>query len=382
MTSLSFHLTQTQLLMPDGLNTGDLAVTEGRITTGTPGRKIDLGGYLVLPGIVDIHGDGFERHLAARRGAMKNMDQGLFAAEAELAANGVTTAVLAQFYSWEGGQRGPDFARRMLAALKQVRGKVVTDLRAQLRFETHMLADYAEVESLIASEDIGYVVFNDHIPHDKLIAGKKPPRLTGTALKSGRSPEAHLALMQALHTERDKVPEAVSALAQRLATRGIVLGSHDDRTAEQRQTWHRSGVYIAEFPETTAAVDAARIAGDGVVLGAPNVTRGGSHNGNVSALEMVMLGNCDALASDYHYPSMRRAAWMLVDGGVTDLAGAWALLSSGPARLLGLADRGTLEVGKRADFVVLDSTTRRIAATFANGRVSYMSGDIAERFIA
>ena len=137
---------------------------------------------------------------------------------------------------------------------------------------------------------------------------------------------------------------------------------------------------MAEFPETAEAADAARRAGDAIVLGAPNVVRGGSHKGNASALDLIAMGLCDAIASDYHYPSPRRAALMLARAGVLDLARAWALVSSGPARVLGLGDRGTLEPGKRADIVVLDADDR-VAATIAGGRVSYMSGDIAERFL-
>lgn len=370
MSGLTFHITGAEAL----------GVAGGVIVEGRPGRAVDLSGYRVLPGIVDIHGDGFERHLAARRGAMKDVDQGLIAAEAELASNGITTAVLAQFYSWEGGQRGPDFARRMLAAWAKVRRQVVTDLQVQLRFEMLMLDDYSAVEALIDEHGIGYVVLNDHVPHERLAAGKLPRRLTGTALKSGRSPEAHLALMQGLHARRAELPVAVAGLAARLRGRGVRLGSHDERCAAERLDWREKGVTIAEFPETIEVIEAARAGGDGVVLGAPNVVRGGSHNGNVSALEMIMLGGVDALASDYHYPSLRRAVWMLVDGGVMELDEAWGLISAGPARVLGLADRGDLSVGKRADFVVLDAKTRRIAATFVRGRVSFMSGDVAERF--
>lgn len=115
-------------------------------------------------------------------------------------------------------------------------------------------------------------------------------------------------------------------------------------------------------------------------MGAPNVVRGGSHNGNLSALDLISMGLCHALASDYHYPSPRRAALMLAQSGLLDLAGAWALVSSGPAQVLGLSDRGTLAPGKRADIVVLDKATGRVAATFAAGRVSFMSGAVADRF--
>ena len=97
--------------------------------------------------------------------------------------------------------------------------------------------------------------------------------------------------------------------------------------------------------------------------------------------ELVMLGHCDALASDYHYPSPRRAALMLAASGVLDIAAAWHLVSAGPAAMLGLTDRGTLAAGLRADLVILD-TADRVAATISGGRVSYMSGDIAARFVA
>jgi alpha-D-ribose 1-methylphosphonate 5-triphosphate diphosphatase len=118
-----------------------------------------------------------------------------------------------------------------------------------------------------------------------------------------------------------------------------------------------------------------------VVLGSPNVVRGGSHNGNVSALDLISMGIGGALASDYHYPSPRRAAFMLADRGVLPLAQAWHLVSAGPATVLGLSDRGVIATGKRADLLVLDAQTRRVALTMSGGRVSYMSGEIAARFL-
>lgn len=381
MSKLDLRLTGAQVLAPGGLELRPVDLADGLITDERAGREVDLSGFLVLPGIVDAHGDGFERHLAPRRGAMKDLDQGLIAAEAELAANGITTATLAQFYSWEGGMRGPDFATRVFDGLAKIRDRVETDLRIQLRFETPMLEDYAAVARMVADYGIRYVVFNDHLPHEALSKGKRPPRLTGQALRIGRNPEKHLEMMLAMHARAAEVAPAVDRLCADLAGRGILMGSHDDKSADQRSDWRARGVAIAEFPETLDAAEAARAGGDAIIMGAPNVVRGGSHNGNVSAIEMVMMGLVDALASDYHYPSLRRAAFLLADSGVVDLAGAWALISSGPARVLGLADRGDLSPGKRADLVVLDMATRRVAATVAAGRVSYMSGEAAARFV-
>lgn len=382
MSALDLRLTGAQVVRPGGVEYSPLVMEDGRVAVDRAGlREVDLSGYTVLPGIVDAHGDGFERHLAPRRGAMKDLGQGLCAAEAEIAANGITTAVLAQFYSWEGGLRGPDFAERVFEALGQLRGRVGTDLRAQLRFEITMLDDYGPVREMVARHGIGYVVFNDHLPHDALAKGKRPPRLTGQALRIGRNPEDHLARLQELHAGMSEVPEALDAITQALAEAGVRMGSHDDRTAEDRANWVSRGVHIAEFPETADAVEAARAAGSAIIMGAPNLVRGGSHKGNVSAAEMAMMGYVDALASDYHYPSLRRAAFLLVDGGVCDLAGAWALISSGPARVLGLEDRGDLAPGRRADLVVLEAKTRAVCATICGGQVSYMSGAVAARFI-
>jgi len=378
----NLDLIGAEVLHPEGLSNAPLSFAEGMVSAEPVGRTVDLTGFQVLPGIVDLHGDGFERHLAPRRGAMKQLAEGLVAAEAELAANGITTAVLAQFVSWEGGLRGLDFADQVFSGIRDTAPNLVTDVRPQLRFETHMLDLYASLPQRIADWGVGYVVFNDHLPHDRIAAGKTPKRLVGQALKAGRSPESHLAQMQEMHGRRNEVPAALDALCAELSQCGVRMGSHDDQTAETRAAWRARGVTLAEFPETQEAAEAAHAAGDAVIMGAPNVVRGGSHNGNLSALDLISMGLCHALASDYHYPSPRRAALMLARSGLVDLAGAWALVSSGPAQVLGLTDRGTLAPGKRADIVILNQATGRVAATFAAGRVSYMSGAVAERFAA
>ena len=376
-----YDLIGARVLRPEGLTGDRLSFAEGRIVDDPAGRAVDLSGCLVLPGIVDLHGDGFERHMAPRRGAMKQPGEGLVAAEAELAANGITTALLAQFVSWEGGVRGFDFAQTVFEAIREIGPGLPTDIRPHLRFETHLLDHYADLPLRLRDWDIRHVVFNDHLPHDRLAAGKGPKNLVGQALKAGRNPEAHLALMQRLHEAGGEVPEALDWLCAQLARDGVIMGSHDDTTAAQRQRWQARGVRLAEFPETMVAAETAHDAEDFVVMGAPNVVRGGSHNGNLSALDTVSMGMCTALASDYHYPSPRRAALMLADTGVADWPTAWGLVSEGPARVLGLKDRGRLTAGMRADIVVLDSDTRRVAATFVEGRPSYLSGAIAERFL-
>ncbi|MFD1341693.1 alpha-D-ribose 1-methylphosphonate 5-triphosphate diphosphatase [Litorisediminicola beolgyonensis] len=373
------RFTGAELLLETGFEQGDLSIADGRIQgDGGDLKEVDLSGFRVLPGIVDLHGDGFERHVAPRRGALRDVGQGILATEAELASNGITTAWIAQFWSWEGGMRGPDFAERVFEAVAALQGSVPTDLHMQLRLETHLLDEFARAESIVALRGIDYVVFNDHLQHARLAEGRRPKQLTGQALKSGRSPEAHLALMQALHDRHDEVPSALDALGQRLVARGVRLGSHDDRTDEDRAAMRARGAHVAEFPETLDAARAARTAGDAVVMGAPNVMRAGSHKGNVSAHEIIREGLCDALASDYHYPAPRLAALSLVSEiGWTS---AWRLVSEGPARVMGFKDRGRIELGMRADLLVLDAEDR-VAMTVAGGVVSYASGPVATRLL-
>ena len=370
-------LANARVLRPDGFSSAPLSLTGGLICD-APGREVDLSGYMILPGIIDLHGDGFERHVAPRRGAVTDPGEGLASLDADLAANGITTAVLAQFFSWEGGMRGPDFARTLAAAL--TRAQPLTDLRMQLRLEVNLLSDYPRALDLIRAAGIGYVVFNDHLPHAALAAGKRPPRLTGQALKSGRSPEAHRALLHKLHGLRDTVPAALAALADQLLAEGVTLGSHDDPSPETRARFRAMGAGIAEFPETADTAAAAHLAGDAVIMGAPNVVRGGSHDKKVAAEQIIRAGHCDALVSDYHYPAPRQAAFALADRGLMPLDAAWGLISRRPAEVMGWTDRGALDSGLRADLVIVEQATHRVAATFCAGQVTWMAGPVAARF--
>ncbi|WP_224815784.1 alpha-D-ribose 1-methylphosphonate 5-triphosphate diphosphatase [Hasllibacter sp. MH4015] len=375
---LSLRLAGGLALIDSAMLDADICIDEGRIAQNAA-RTVDVTGYLVLPGLIDLHGDGHERHFAPRRGAQDDPCAALRATEAELAANGITTAMIAQFYSWEGGMRGPDFAWRVARAIAGT--PCLTDLHLQVRLELSLHEAFADVEALVEEAGARYVVLNDHIAHDALAQGKRPKRLTGQALKSGRSPDDHLALLQRLHSEMPKARAALPGLVARLKARGVRVGSHDDRTAEDRAAFRSIGADIAEFPETRAAAQAAVAAGDPVIMGAPNVVRGGSHDGKIAAADLVADGLVDALVSDYHYLSLHRAAFRLHGEGLA-LGDAWALVSSGPARVMGWTDRGVIAPGHRADLVLIHAETHRIEGTICAGRITHLTGELAARMVA
>jgi alpha-D-ribose 1-methylphosphonate 5-triphosphate diphosphatase len=370
------RFTGAEILLPDGFAREALSLAEGRIAPGG-GREIELAGYRILPGIIDLHGDGFERHMAPRRGAVDHPAAGLSGLDAECGASGITTAVLAQFWSWEGGMRSPDFSVTLAEALTGA--DTITDMRLQLRVETHMVDTFDAMEALVARHGIGYVVWNDHLPHAQLAAGKRPPRLTGQALKAGRSPEAHARLLRDLHANGPAVEAALGRAAAALRRQGVRMGSHDDRTAGDRARFRALGASICEFPETRAAAEAAKSGGEPVIMGAPNVVRGGSHDGKVPAETLIEAGLVDALVSDYHYPTPARAAVKLA--GRIGWPAAWDMVSAGPARVMGWDDRGHIDAGMRADLVVMRADGR-IEGTIAGGRVSHLSGSLAARMLA
>ena len=374
---MHYTLTRGQVLTDAGLQIENLSVANSEISTTVASQQFDLSGFMIFPGFVDVHGDGFEHHLAKRRGMLKDIQTGLRAAHAELASNGITTAVMAQFFSWEGGMRGPEFAAMLLPALGQFQRTVPTTLMSQLRLEIHMTDLYDQFVDLVRQYDVPYVVFNDHLPHEALRRGKKPPRLNGQALKAKRSPEQHLAMLRKLHDQHAQVMADLPDLAARLMDLGCRLGSHDDHTPEQRATYAAMGADICEFPETHAAAVAAQ---GPVLMGAPNYVRGGSHKDNVSAVDVVADDLATALASDYHYPSL----WSAMQHIANDRGWAYAsgLVSAGPASVLGLDDRGTLSFGKRADFIVVHVDKMQIQGTFAAGKPTFVTGDLAERLLS
>jgi alpha-D-ribose 1-methylphosphonate 5-triphosphate diphosphatase len=375
------RLVNARSLMDGALHDHPLTIREGRLDHG-PARELDLTGYLLLPGIIDLHGDGFERHLSPRPTAPFDKATGLASAAAELAANGITTAWLAQSWSWEGGFRSGDAAETLLAALDRARSDLLADVRVQLRLETHVIDQHDAVLAAVDAHEVDFVVFNNHLPEAVEMAEVRPHRFASWAAQTNRTADEMLAIVRHAQAQEPAVPAALSAIAARFGALGVTMGSHDDATAETRAYYRGIGARISEFPTTVDAARAAHAAGEPVLMGAPNVVRGGSQTGNIAAAGLVAEGLVDALMSDYYYPALPQSAWALVDAGLCDLPKAWAMISAAPARIMRLDDRGQLAEGFRADLVAVNPLTRRVEMTLSAGRVAHLSGELARRIAA
>lgn len=378
----TMRLTGARVLRHDTLVDEEIAVCGGRIGETPEGRGVDLADYLVLPGIIDLHGDAFERHLAPRPSAPFPSDVGLNAVDRDAASNGITTAWMAQSWSWEGGSRGPDFAEAFMDALAAYRPHALTDLRIQIRCETHTVETETRLLAAIARHKIDYVIFNDHLGEALDMLQTDPEGLAVWAKRAGRDIAAHTAVVDEARKQRGRVPRYLCNLATAFDRAGILYGSHDDPDAATRDYYGMIGARICEFPTRAEPAQVARAIGNPVLMGAPNVVRKGSQSGNIAATDLIRRGLCDVLVSDYHYPSLARAAFSLVDDGVMSFAAAWRMISTNPARIMRLSDRGVIAAGKRADLVICNASTRQIEGTMVAGRWSHICGGLADRLTA
>jgi alpha-D-ribose 1-methylphosphonate 5-triphosphate diphosphatase len=358
----------------------DLFVADGVITENLArnARRFDASGLLVMPGLVDIHGDAHERQFQPRPGIGFPAALALRDSAAQLISCGITTAYLGVTLSWEPGLRSLDAWRGMKAALRAMKGSGATDLRVHLRFEADNFDALDDALADIASGDVHLLGFNDHTPS----IVKKLGNLDDVAKYAGRAgmkADAFMAMAQQVYARRDEVPAARSRLAEAAANADIPMLSHDDDSIERRALFRAHGARICEFPITEEVAADARSANEAVVMGAPNVVRGGSHLGWASAAPLAERGLVNVLASDYFWPAMMEAAFIMVRRGVLDLPRAWALVSANPAEACGLQDRGRLEAGLRGDVVVVDEARRAPVAVFVEGRLAWLGAEAAGR---
>jgi alpha-D-ribose 1-methylphosphonate 5-triphosphate diphosphatase len=358
----------------------DLFVADGAIAENPArdARRFDASGLLVMPGLVDIHGDAHERQFQPRPGIGFPATLAMRDSAAQLISCGITTAYLGVTLSWEPGLRSLDAWRGMKAALREMKGSSATDLRVHLRFEADNFDALEDALADIASGDVHLLGFNDHTPS----IVKKLGNLDDVAKYAGRAgmkADAFMAMAQKVYARRDEVPAARSRLAEAAANADIPMLSHDDDSIERRALFRAHGARICEFPITEEVAADARAANEAVVMGAPNVVRGGSHLGWASAAPLAERGLVNVLASDYFWPAMMEAAFIMAGRGVLDLPRAWALVSANPAEACGLQDRGRLEAGLRGDVVVVDEARRAPVAVFAEGRLAWLAAEAAGR---
>lgn len=358
--------TNARIVLDDAVIDGSLRVADGRIAAIDSGASavptaIDVGGDYLLPGLVELHTDNLERHFTPRPGVRWPPLPAVLNHDLQIAGAGITTVfdAVALGDVHQDSDRVANLAvmiETVLAAREQ--NALRADHRLHLRCEISHEACVDYYRELAANPLVALVSVMDHTPGQRQFVSLERFRSfyqKQHRLNDEQFFEIQRSRLAAQATYAGPNRRAIVALAKQ---HGHRLASHDDATDEHVAEAIADGVAIAEFPTTVAAARASHAGGLRVLMGAPNVVLGGSHSGNVSALDLARAGLLDILSSDYVPGALIAAAFRLtVEAGAT-LPEAIATISCNPARAVGLADRGTIAPGLRADLVqvqVLDA---------------------------
>ncbi len=350
-------LTNARIVLDDEVLLGSVLVRDGRIADVSPGtsaRGEDLDGDVLMPGLVELHTDHLEGHMTPRPGTHWEPIPAVLAHDAQFGGAGATTVFDAVRIGTMGtDDDAADAAHAMANAIQHAADAGLT--RAEhfihIRCEVAAPNTLEQFEALVDLPIVRLASLMDHTPGARQYADVSAFRKY--MVGKGRVSDAGF---DALVEERKAVAAQYSdahrrGVVERASARGIVLATHDDATVEHVEEALGFGVRISEFPTTLAAAEAAHGHGQLVVMGAPNVVRGGSQSGNISAAEVLAAGFLDILSSDYVPASPLQAVFLLLGRGAITLSEGARLVSGNPAAAVGLDDRGRIAPGLRADLV-------------------------------
>jgi alpha-D-ribose 1-methylphosphonate 5-triphosphate diphosphatase len=366
-----------RIVLADEIVDGTLVVRDGHIAdiaSGASRAGDDFGGDILIPGCVELHTDHLETHLQPRPKVRWNLDAALHAHDGQIATSGITTVFDALRVGLEGDT---EFGAADMSAMAETIASASRDGRLRAEHFIHLrcevsVADVVEhFDAICGNERVRLASLMDHAPGQRQFVSLDAYRTYYQGKKKLSDAE-----FQAYSERRIAESEANSdrnrrLIADRCARLAIATASHDDATPAHVAESVDLGIGLAEFPTTIEAATLSRQAGLQILMGAPNVVRGGSHSGNVSALDLLKADALDILSSDYVPFSLVQAAFQLADQAETDLPSAIRLISANPADAAGLKDRGRIEIGRRADLVRIDRIAGRpprVAAVWREGQ--------------
>ncbi|TQD37557.1 alpha-D-ribose 1-methylphosphonate 5-triphosphate diphosphatase [Rhodobacter capsulatus] len=353
-------LANAMLVLPEGVRPGHLLLRDGLIAEIGAGRAVPKGaldceGDLLAPGLIELHTDNLERHIEPRPKVAWPHADAIIAHDAELCSVGITTvfdALRVGSIGTSGRSDYREYARALADEILQMRARDgfrishYLHLRAEICSET--LLD--ELAKFGPEDRVGIVSLMDHTPGARQFRDLSKLR-DYVRKKHGLSEAeflAHVEQEKALKARHGAAHEAGAVAAARRL--GAALASHDDTTAEHVAVSRTHGVRFAEFPTTFEAAQACRAHGIAVMMGAPNLIRGGSHSGNVAAQALAEADLLDILSSDYVPGALLSAALLLGDIW-GDVARGLSTVTAAPAQAVGLGDRGRIVPGLRADLI-------------------------------
>lgn len=352
-------LTNARIVTADAEFEGTVVVRDGRIVEVERTRSqvrgaIDLEGDYLVPGLVELHTDNLEKHFAPRPGVKWPSVPALMAHDTQIAASGITTVYDSLAL---GDVRGEtDRVRnkeRMIEAICAASDRGMTRAEHRLHLRCEIIAEDAveTVDRWIDLPLVGLVSINDHTPGQRQFIDPEKLKLYHTKKYGMTEAEFEVFRVQSVALHQKNAVRHRNEIVSRAQARALPIASHDDATVEHVREAVQNGMTIAEFPTTHEAAEASREAGLSVLVGAPNLVLGGSHSGNIAAIDLIRAGQADILSSDYVPTSLLEGVFKLPRTAGISLPEAVRLASLNPARAVGLGDRGEIAPDRRADLV-------------------------------
>jgi alpha-D-ribose 1-methylphosphonate 5-triphosphate diphosphatase len=365
-------LTDVTAVLPDRVIDGASIVVRDGIIAEILDRRVagdgtfDGHGSICIPGLVDTHSDALEKEIRPRPGVVLDIGFALRSFEGRARAAGVTTMFHGVGYEENGSyDRTVDQAEAICLAVDErvSTARAVIDHRILHRLDVRdadgLVALERRLDSLAEDneEPLPLVSYEDHTPGQGQYRDRSwfERYISGTrGVDAGEAKRVVDDILASRDENLDVRQQSIVAMGARAVAGSIRLMIHDPADESEVEIAHGSGMTIAEFPTTIDAARAARARGMRTVCGGPNALRGTSHSGNVSARELISLGLCDGLASDYLPTTLIGSVGAMLSAGTCDLPTAVGLVTFGPADSVGMTDRGRIQVGSRADLVLVE----------------------------
>ena len=347
-------LTNAKVVTAESVFRGTVGMEAGRITAvddtlSSLPVAVDCEGDYLIPGLVELHTDHLESHVSPRPAVILPPLGAVLAHDAQIAASAITTVFDAISLGVAGTRQ--EFLDISVAAVREAKSRGLLRADHFLHLRCEVVHDDA-IDFFLPYRNeplLRMVSLMDHTPGQRQWADlQKYKTYYGWRLNLSDA-QLDKMIQDRLDQQHERAEHNRKALLELVAGKPIALASHDDTEPSHVEEAADSGVTISEFPTTRRAAEAARRRGMGIVMGAPNLLLGGSHSGNVSALELAQNDLLDALASDYVPSSLLQGAFALHREAGFTLPEAIATVTSGPAKMAGLGDRGSLQPGLRAD---------------------------------
>ncbi|NCN44241.1 MAG: alpha-D-ribose 1-methylphosphonate 5-triphosphate diphosphatase [Piscirickettsiaceae bacterium CG_4_9_14_3_um_filter_43_564] len=360
MNTLPIYITNANIVLAeDVLTNASLLIENGLISAINPEnipdqvQTVDAQGKTVMPGMIDLHCDALEKEVEPRPNVHFPIDFACAQADKRNAGAGITTVYHAlSFANEELGVRNNQFAKEIAEAVHQFQPHALVDNRVHCRYEITDPTGLPILMELMEKRSMHLVSLMDHTPGQgqfKDLAAYKA-YFGKSYQKSDAELDQFIAQKQ---QQAEGAMERVEQLVKMAHAQGISVASHDDDCKERVDTMTALGVDISEFPINMETAEYARAKGMKTIMGAPNILRGKSQSGSMRALDAVNAGVCDCLCADYSPATLIMAVFKLAEVSKLTLAQAIQLVTKNPAEAAKLHDRGVIEVGKRADIIMI-----------------------------